>query len=398
MAKLNLLTDKAVKAAKKDGRLADGGGLFLAVSGGGAGKSWLFMWARGSGKGKKRFSLGLGSTNVVSLAEAREKASACRKAVFEGRDPRALFKRDKSNRKIPTFAEVADALLASKEGGWRNEKHKAQWRMTLETYAAPLRSKPVDEIDTAAVLEVLKPLWQAKPETASRLRGRIEAVLDAAKAQGHRSGDNPAEWKGNLAHLLPKRQKLSRGHHAALPYPQLPAFVARLRDRDGAAARALEFTILTAARSGEVIGARIGEIDLEAKTWTVPAVRMKAAREHRIPLTERAVELAREASDGKEAGALLWPLSNAAMSAVLRRMDVEVTVHGFRSSFRDWAGETTAHPREVIEHALAHQIPDKAEAAYARGTLFEKRRALMENWGNWVDPGPTILASVTSLR
>ena len=241
MAKLNLLSDKAVKAAKKDGRLADGGGLFLAVSGGGAGKSWLFMWAKGAGAEKKRFSVGLGSSQEVSLAEAREKAADCRKALKAGRDPRELVKRSSgTEREIPTFGEAAEAFISSKESQWRNAKHRGQWRTTLETYAAPLRNTPVDKIDTEAVLGVLKPLWQSRPETASRLRGRIEMILDGAKALGHRSGENPAAWRGHLAHLLPKRGKLTRGRHAAMPYSRLPAFMAALRERDGAAARALE--------------------------------------------------------------------------------------------------------------------------------------------------------------
>jgi integrase len=293
----------------------------------------------------------------------------------------------------PTFGTVADALMAAKESEWRNPKHRAQWRMTLETYAAPLWPRPVDEIDTAAVLAVLKPLWQAKPETASRLRGRIEAVLDAAKAQGHRSGENPAAWRGHLAHLLPKRGKLTRGHHAAMAYADVPAFVAQLREREALAALALEFCILTAARSGEVLGARWSEVDLVAKVWTVPAERMKATREHRIPLSDRAVAILEKLAEAR-AGELVFPgqrankpLSTMAMEMVLRRMKIEgATVHGFRSAFRDWAGNETHFPREVAEAALAHVIGDKAEQAYRRGDALEKRCGLMEAWSQHCEP------------
>ena len=331
---------------------------------------------------------------MVSLAEARNKAHEARKMLEAGKNPieakrqAAIIEAGK-----PTFGAIADALIAAKECEWRNPKHRAQWRMTLETYAAPLRARPVDEIDTAAVLDVLKPLWQTKPETASRLRGRIEAVLDAAKAQGHRSGENPAAWRGHLAHLLPKRGILTRGHHAAMAYADVPAFVAQLREREALAALALEFCILTATRSGEVLGARWWEIDLSAKVWTVAAERMKAAREHRIPLSERALAILEKLSEART-GELIFPgqragkpLSNTAMEMLLRRMDQDaVTVHGFRSAFRDWAGNETHFPREVAEAALAHVVGDKAEQAYRRGDALEKRRALMEAWANFIEP------------
>jgi integrase len=264
--------------------------------------------------------------------------------------------------------------------------------MTLETYAAPLRSRPVDQIDTEAVLAVLKPIWLEKPETASRLRGRIEAVLDAAKAQGHRMGENPAAWRGHLSHLLPTRQKLSRGHHAAMAYDDVPAFVARLRERDALAAMALELCILTATRSGEVLGARWSEIDTAKKVWTISAARMKAGRAHRVPLSDRALSILEKLAEAKT-GKFVFPgdrddrpLSNMTMAMLMRRMKVAgVTVHGFRSAFRDWAGNETHFPREVAEAALAHVVGDKAEQAYRRSDALEKRRALMAAWASYIE-------------
>jgi integrase len=269
---------------------------------------------------------------------------------------------------------------------WRNGKHAAQWEMTLREYAAPLRRLPADKITTDDVLSVLKPLWNEKPETASRLRGRIERVLDAAKAQGLRSGENPARWRGHLDDLLAKRQRLTRGHHPAMPYADVSAFMATLRKREGIAALALEFGILTAARSGEVIGARWVEFDLDGAVWTVPAARMKAGKEHRIPLAPRALKIVKDivglsgefVFPGGKPGR---PLSAKALAKALRRMKVKnATVHGFRSAFRDWAAECTNFTNEVCEAALAHVIENKAEAAYRRGDLFDKRRKLMDAW------------------
>jgi integrase len=270
---------------------------------------------------------------------------------------------------------------------WRNGKHAAQWEMTLRDYAAPLRRLPPDKITTDDVLSVLKPIWSDKPETASRLRGRIERVLDAAKAQGLRSGENPARWRGHLDQLLPKRQRLTRGHHAAMDFADVPAFLGELRAREGTAARALEFAILTVARSGEVLGARWGECDLDRAIWTTPAPRMKAGREHRVPLSRHALKIVKAMHDGRDGG-FVFPgqspgkqLSVMALEMVLRRMKIEnATVHGFRSAFRDWAAECTHFPNEVCEAALAHVIENKAEAAYRRGDLFDKRRKLMEVW------------------
>jgi integrase len=279
------------------------------------------------------------------------------------------------------------------EANGRNEKHRAQWRASLTEFAAPLRSRPIDEIDTAAVLAVLTPLWQTRPETALRLRGRIEAVLDAAKAQGHRSGENPAAWRGHLSHLLPKRGKLTRGHHAAMAYQDVPAFIAQLRECNAIAAMALEFCILTATRSGEVYGARWSEIDVEAKVWILPAARMKAARAHRVPLSERALVILGKLGDAKTSDYVFpsprgrKPLSHVSMAKVMHRLQIDgATVHGFRSAFRDWAGNETHFPREVAEAALAHVIGDKAEQAYRRGDALEKRRTLMEAWAGFCEP------------
>jgi integrase len=265
--------------------------------------------------------------------------------------------------------------------------------MTLGKYAGPLRGKPVDTISTEDVLAVLKPIWTERAETASRLRGRIEKVLDAAKAKGHRSAENPARWRGHLDHLLPKPLKLTRGHHPAMAYDEVPRFVGELRTREATAARALEFCILTAARSGEVLGLRRSEVDFEKKVWTVPSDRMKAGREHRVPLSASAISILKDAAKANSGDFLFpgqarnRPLSNMAMDMMLRRMKRnDVTVHGFRSSFRDWAGNVSNFPREITETALAHVIGDKAEQAYRRSDALEKRRKLMEAWATYCQP------------
>jgi integrase len=382
------LTARAA-ATTKPGRYGDGAGLYLVVSPSGA-RKWVYRFSYAG----KVTEAGLGSADVVSLAEARDRAHEARKLLETGKNPieakrqAAMIETGK-----PTFGAIADSLIAAKEIEWRNEKHRAQWRTSLTELAAPLRYRPVDEIDTAAVLAVLTPLWQTKPETASRVRGRIEAVLDAAKAQGHRSGENPAAWRGHLAHLLPKRGKLTRGHHAAMAYRDVPAFVAKLRGCDAIAAMALEFCILTATRSGEVYGARWSEIDMAAKVWTVPAGRMKAAREHRVPLSDRPLAILEKLFEA-QTGDFVFPsprgqrpLSHVAMAKVMRRLEIDqATVHGFRSAFRDWAGNETHFPREVAEAVLAHVIGDKAEQAYRRGDALEKRRALMAAWASYCEP------------
>lgn len=384
---LNKLTARGVTSITKPGRHGDGGGLYLVVDKSGA-KRWVFLYRR---DGILR-EMGLGGLKSVPLARARELAGQAREKLQAGVDPIAA--KNSAPVIVPTFGEEADDFISAMGPQFRNAKHLDQWKMTLKVYAEPLRSKRVDEISTVDVLEVLKPIWLTKPETAARLRGRIERVLDAAKAKGHRSEPNPALWRGHLANLLPKRKKLSRGHHAAMPYEDVPAFIADLRDREAMAARALEFTILTAARTGETFGATWREIDLKAALWTIPAERMKAGREHRVPLTPRAVEILTELSGlGAEPDAYVFPgqkegrpLSIMAMDMILRRMKVDFTVHGFRSSFRDWSGNETAFPRDVAEAALAHVVGDQTERAYRRSDALEKRRKLMTAWANFCEP------------
>ena len=377
-------------ATAAPGIYLDGGGLYLCVASSGA-KTWVYRF---SWQGR-RPEMGLGAVgDGVGLAEARAARDEARRVLRSGSNPiEARREAARIGARKPTFGEIADALLAAKSLEWRNEKHRDQWRISLTALAAPLRSRPVDEIDTAAVLSVLTPIWQAKPETGNRLRQRIEAVLDAAKAQGHRVGDNPAAWRGHLSHLLPKRGKLARGHHAAMAYANVPAFVEKLREIDSVAARALEFAILTAGRSGEIYGARWPEIDLAAKVWTIPAERMKAGREHRVPLCERAIAILERLFATKISAFVFpgqrhnQPLSHVAMAKVIERMGVEgATVHGFRSAFRDWVGNETHFPREVAEAALAHVVGDAAEQAYRRGDALEKRRALMAAWAAYCEP------------
>jgi integrase len=375
---VNRLNARAVATITEHGRHADGGGLYLSVSPNG-GRRWVFLY-RWHGKPTE---IGFGSARDVTLARARELARQARSNLAEGLNPKDARKPSGG----ATFGECADRVIDAMRPSWRNEKHAAQWKMTLQKYAAPLRPLPVDKIGTDDVLSVLKPLWNAKPETASRLRGRIERVLDAAKARGLRSGENPARWRGHLDQLLPKRQRLTRGHHAAMAYADVPAFIKDLQSRQATAALALEFAILTAARSGEVLGARWDEFDLDRAIWTVPAERMKAAREHRVPLSPRPLRIVTELEDSRTSDFVFpgqkpdRPLSGMSLEMVLRRMKIEgATVHGFRSSFRDWAAECTNFPNEVCEAALAHVIENKAEAAYRRGDLFEKRRKLMDAW------------------
>jgi integrase len=375
-----LSTDRQIKTAAA-GRHTVAGvkGLLLEVTPRGS-RSWVLRVQRNG----KRHDLGLGPYPEITLAAARDKALERRRAILAGAAPLA----HRQAPKALTFQTAAEALIESKRPGWRNAKHAAQWGATLATYANPLiGARDVRAVDTADVVAVLTPIWTAKTETASRLRQRIEAVLDYASALGIRSGDNPARWRGHLDHLLAAPTKVRAvEHHSALPWAEAPAFVAELATRPGIAAKALLFAILTAARSGEVRGATWAEIDVAGATWTVPAGRIKAGREHRVPLPAAALELLGEPGP---ASALLFPpprnpsrpLTDPTLTKVLERMGRgDLTAHGFRSTFRDWAGETTAHPREVIEAALAHRLKDKAEAAYARGDLFQKRRRLMEDW------------------
>jgi integrase len=378
---LNKMT--ALQAAKltAPGRHSDGGGLYLFIDNA-TRRRWIFMYVRHG----RRAELGLGGGRDMSLGAARTEAIALRTILAAGGDPKTEREKAKG---VPNFGDFADAYVEAMTPSWRNPKHIAQWKMTLTKYAKPLRHRPINEIATPEILKVLEPLWKRVPETAERLRGRIENILHAAKAKGYRSGENPATWRGHLDQLLPKRQRLSRGHHAALPFEAAPTFMEDLRGRAATAARALEFAILTAARSGEVLGADWSEIDLTKKVWTVPAERMKAGREHRVPLSPRAFEIIAEMSGLGTKGFVYpgpkprKPLSPMAMSMLLRRMKADVTVHGFRSTFRDWASEATSFPHEVCEMALAHAIANKAEAAYRRGDLFDKRRKLMDAWASY---------------
>ncbi|GGK28199.1 tyrosine-type recombinase/integrase [Salinarimonas ramus] len=378
----NKLSARAVATLAKPGRHSDGGGLYLNVTPTGA-RSWVFMWKVAG----KRREMGLGPLRDVPLAKARELAADARRMVRDGADPLAA----REPPKVMTFGEAADALITSMSASWRNAKHRAQWEMTLRDYCAPMRTKPVDEVGTDDVLAVLQPIWQSKAETASRLRGRIERVLDYAKARGLRTGENPARWRGHLDAILPRPKKLTRGHHRAMPFDDVPAFMSRLRDRVGVSARALEFLVLTAARSGEVLGMRWSEVDFDAAVWSVPAERMKGGRAHRVPLTDRAVDILVELNKAA-VGEYVFPgmklnrpLSVMALEMVLRRMKVDFTVHGFRSAFRDWAGERTPFPREIAEAALAHLVGDEVERAYRRGDALEKRRALMTAWSDFVE-------------
>lgn len=368
--------------------VSDGAGLYLRLRPDG-GASWLFA----AKVGGRRRELGLGSAAAATLSTARELAADARKAIAQGRDPfaeKAAAKRTvKEAAKALTFGAFADEYIASVEAGWRNEKHRQQWKNSLREHARALSKKRLDEIGTDDVLAVLRPIWTVTPETASRVRGRIEKILSAAKANGLRPRDsfNPATWRGHLDILLPRQKALSRGHHKAMPFSEVAAFLAKLRVRPAIAARALEFTILTAARTGEVIGARWGEVDMEAAIWTVPASRMKASVEHRVPLSSAAIALLKglRPEEPHPDALIFGPLSNMAMAMMLRRMMVDVTVHGFRSTFRDWAGEESGHAREVIEMALAHTIQSKAERAYRRQTAVERRRALMEDWAAYLN-------------
>ena len=390
---INRLSARAVQTLTAPGRHSDGGGLYLIIDSNGA-KRWAFLYR--DRRTQKLREMGFGGLAAVTLAQARDKAANARAVLANGGDPIGDRRSNIADVAVPTFGSVADEVIAAMETGWRNEKHRAQWKMTLKVYCKPLRALPVNVITTEDVLSVLQPIWQKTPETANRVRGRIERVLDAAKAKGQRTGDNPAHWRGHLDNLLPKQQRLTRGHHAAMPFGDVPAFTARLQDRPTVAGLALQFLILTATRTAETIGAEWEEIDTASRVWTIPAARMKAGRPHTVPLSSRAIEILREAEKFGRTGYIFpgqksgKPLSHMAFLALLRRMKLEdVTGHGFRSSFRDWCGECTPFPREVAEAALAHAIQDKVEAAYRRATALEKRRELMEAWATFCSTAPS---------
>jgi integrase len=382
-----LTAKRVAKLLKRPGRHPDGDNLYLRVSRPGK-ASWLLRYERA---GRERM-LGLGPIATISLGEARERAKAARQQLLDNIDPVDQKRAQRAQRalvaaKAMTFREAAQAYFDQHEKSWKNAKHRAQFLSTMETYVYPrIGNLPVGGIDTGLVLKCIEPIWGDKTETASRVRGRIENVLGWATVRDYRQGDNPARWKNHLAEVLPKRGKVAKvEHHSALPYSEIPGFIADLRKQKGIAARALEFAILTAARTGEVIGAKWDEID--GKTWTVPAGRMKASRLHKVPLSDRAIEILSEVHTEEGNGhVFIGPsngagLSNMAMAGVLKRMKRDdTTVHGFRSTFRDWAAETTNFPNHVVEQALAHVIGDKVEAAYRRGDLFAKRKALMDAW------------------
>jgi integrase len=431
-----------VARAKKLGMYGDGGGLYLQVTGAGA-KSWVYRYwvperdpatgelvrdpATKKGRGTSR-EMGLGSFTVVTLDEAREAAAEVRRLRHQGIDPIEARREAKLTKAIEKakalkFRDAATTYIAAHRAGWRNEKHGAQWTATLETYAYPvIGDLSVQAIDTGLVLKVLEPIWTEKPETAGRVRGRIEAVLDWAKVRGYRMGENPASWKGHLDHLLPSRSKVRKiEHHPALPYGELPSFLVALSGEEGFAARALEFTILTAARTGETIGAPWNEINTRERFWTIPANRMKAERDQRVPLSKRAMAILEEMKSVRDGDFLFpggkssKPLSNMAMLALIERMNgrrsaagqprwtdpmngnKDIVPHGFRSTFRDWASERTNFPNEVVEMALAHAVGDKVEGAYRRGDLFEKRVRLMDEWAKFCASVP-VTGAVLPLR
>lgn len=382
----------ALKASKliKPGRYADGGGLYLQVTSPKA-KSWLFRYMR-AGRARE---MGLGPFDIVTLAEARELARGCRKQLLDGLDPIDERRAKKAatraaSARIVTFKECAEKFIAANQAGWRSAKHADQWRATLERYAHPvLGTLPVAAIDTGLVLKVLEPIWTEKTETASRVRGRIEQILNFATVREWRTGDNPARLRGHLDNVLPKKSKVAKVRHfAAVSIDEVPDLMHAIRAKASVSARALEFTALTAARTNETIGARWSEIDLVAGVWTIPPERMKAARPHRVPLPRRALEILeampREGEFVFPGARQGRPLSNMAMLETMRDLRCAgATVHGLRSTFRDWAAERTAYPNHVVEMALAHIVSDKVEAAYRRGDLFEKRKRLMDDWASY---------------
>lgn len=392
------LSAKGVEKAAKPGFYPDGGGLYLKIGPTG-GKSWVLRYTL---RGKARM-MGLGPVDLVSLADARDEAVRARKQLHEGIDPLDARRETQAAeearlRAILTFREASERFISAQTPKWANPKSPAQWTASLRDYAWPhFGDLPVDQIETNHVLKALEPVWNEKRETARRVRGRIENILDWAAAMGQREGPNPARWRGHLRNLLPGdglKAKAEKRHHAAMAYDDLPAFMAKLKKRTGVAALALEFVILTAARSGEVRGARLDEIDLENAVWTIPGERMKAGKTHSVPLSGRALEIVKAMAETMGSEGLIFPspnrdkapLSDMTLSAVLRRMGIPgevATVHGFRSTFRDWAGEETAFPRDLIEFSLAHTIRNKAEKAYRRMDALKRRRDLMDAWARF---------------
>jgi integrase len=383
-----MLTVRTVQT-RRDGWHHDQHGLYLQVTANGAGRSWVYRYTM---NGRQRY-IGLGPAHTISLARARELARECRELRLRGIDPIEARKAQRAATRLEaaktmTFGECVEAYLQTHEVAWRNAKHREQWHMTLTKYCKSISDLPVSDIDTHLVLKVLTPLWTTRTETAKRLRGRIERVLAWAKGRGLRDGENPARWAAHLDEMLPSPAKIAPvRHHPALPYAEIPQFMAELRSRDSLSARALEFTILVAARTGEVIGATWDEIDLKAKMWVVPAAKMKGGREHRVPLCERAMEILQGLDRRSKRP---FSLSSMAMLELLRGMRPGLTVHGTaRSAFVDWAHECSNHPKTVIDMALAHKISDQVEASYRRGNLYQKRQLLMNSWGQYCEKAPS---------
>jgi integrase len=419
MAKIDLLSAAKVRSVKKPGYYLDGRGLYLQVRGE-TSKSWLLKYSID----KRPRAMGLGSAFDFSLAEAREQRDELRKLIKRGVDPLDQKAADKQAKKVEaakaiTFRAAAERLIASKRHGWKNAKHASQWAATLETYAFPvIGDLPVQAVDTGLVMKILDPIWSTKTETASRVRGRIESVINSAKAYGEYIGENPARWKGNLDATLAKTSDVaSVKNQAALAYAELPAFLQDLRKREGIAAAALEFQILTASRPGNAMGARWSEFDIDAAVWTVAGENMKGKKQHKVPLSAAALDvLAR--MEKISVGEFVFfggdgdkPLSDAATGALIDRMNETnekagrakwsdpqsgkaIVPHGFRSTFRTWAGDKTNFPREVVEKALAHLVGDETERAYDRGNLFEKRRLLMDAWASFATSDPAQSADV----
>ncbi len=406
--RLSAITVKKLATVK--GTYCDGGGLYLRVNPP-AQCSWVFRYML---HGKARW-MGLGAYPLVSLADARARASDARRLLLDKLDPIGARQDRHTRAKLEaatriTFAECKGQYIAAHKASWKNAKHRQQWDSTLKTYAdSIIGTLPVSAVDTAMVLKALQPIWNEKPETAKRLRGRIEAILDYATVAGYRTGPNPARWRGHLSHMLAKPSAIRPvEHHAALPYAEMPDFMGDLYEQEGVAAQALEFLILTATRTGEVLGARWPEINLRDKLWTIPAERMKAGKEHIVPLSPRAVEILEALKAGEyDLDGYVFPgrqpkkpLSNMAFLMLMRRMGRDdLTAHGFRSTFRDWAGDRSAFDTQTIEFALAHGISDKTEAAYRRGTAIEKRRQLMAHWADYCSsPAAPATAEVIPIR
>ncbi|MCP4316232.1 MAG: integrase arm-type DNA-binding domain-containing protein [Hyphomicrobiales bacterium] len=376
------LTDTAVKKRKTKGRMFDGAGLILNVTATGS-KNWIFRYTSKSGKVRE---MGLGGYPTIPLRKARDRADEYRNMVSDGLDPKQ--ERDRESGK--TFGDAADSYYQSMKARWTSAKTRHQWETTLKETCKPVRRKPVADVGTDDVLKILTPLWQTTPETARRVRSRIENVLDYSKAKHWRSGENPARWRGHLENVLPKRDKKKRKHFSAMSYKDVPAFMERLAGLEWLSCRALEITILTACRTGEVLKAQWSEIDFESALWTVPAERMKAREEHQVPLPPKVIEILTPPYESRynkfvfPGNAPGKPLSDMAMIMLMYRMEIKgATVHGFRSSFRDWCGDQTSFAREVAEAALAHQVGSEVERSYRRGTALEKRRQLMNAWADY---------------